>query len=506
MKKQYPLREHWLPLVLMPALALRVWLALYPEPLWYDEGFSVVVAQLPWRRMLAATAGDVHPPTYYVLLKVWLRLTAALGWPVSPAARLMSVLFSVAALGLFWLWLSRLTLPQGQRKLVLMVAAYMPGLVFYAAEARMYSVLTTFVMAALYALWRSRDACRVASHVGWLLLAGYAVGLAALTHNVGLLYAPVIAVAYGVYQRFSKPTWAELLVVAGAAIVTWVPWLPVLLAQMQRVTTGYWINPPTVRSLAYALLRAMSAPPPYTFTVEQLTFVLVSALTTWGAISLAKRRSSFIVVLALGVPTLALAMSHVFDTGLLIPRLIIPALPFFALLWAGLLQRRDVGPALLGLVLLAFVVTDLMYVGGRHNETRYYGFDELRVQSGDIVYGIGTLAIPLRLYGPDVPFYAMDTGLQIGTGISTATLDALNVPHVPLAAIDTWERAWVYYYDQLPAITADELLYFEHLALTYPHELIAEYSDSIGDDVIVRGGLWLLTNPNYADVSTTRTP
>ena len=46
------------------------------ESLWYDETVSVHLARKPIAEMLAHTAGDIHPPGYYLLLHLWGQLTA----------------------------------------------------------------------------------------------------------------------------------------------------------------------------------------------------------------------------------------------------------------------------------------------------------------------------------------------------------------------------------------------------------------------------------------------
>src|SRR3990172_4757267 len=87
------------PLVLIMALVipLRI-LLLGNAALWYDETGAVWMATLPFARMLAATAGDVHPPLYMALLWVLVRL-AGTGEAV---VRLPSVIASVLSIPLAW--------------------------------------------------------------------------------------------------------------------------------------------------------------------------------------------------------------------------------------------------------------------------------------------------------------------------------------------------------------------------------------------------------------------
>jgi uncharacterized membrane protein len=43
---------------------------------WGDEIFSVFGSELPWNEMLSQwiLQGDIHPPLYHVLLKLWMNL------------------------------------------------------------------------------------------------------------------------------------------------------------------------------------------------------------------------------------------------------------------------------------------------------------------------------------------------------------------------------------------------------------------------------------------------
>ena len=41
------------------------------QPIWFDEGYSILLAREPVGELLALTAVDAHPPFYYLLLKAW---------------------------------------------------------------------------------------------------------------------------------------------------------------------------------------------------------------------------------------------------------------------------------------------------------------------------------------------------------------------------------------------------------------------------------------------------
>ena len=56
-------------LLLFLALGLRI-LGLSWQPLWWDEGYSLYASQMPIGTMIVETAEDIHPPLYYLLLKL----------------------------------------------------------------------------------------------------------------------------------------------------------------------------------------------------------------------------------------------------------------------------------------------------------------------------------------------------------------------------------------------------------------------------------------------------
>ncbi|MCX7841278.1 MAG: hypothetical protein N2559_17720, partial [Anaerolineae bacterium] len=82
--------------ILLLAFALRV-AFLGARPLWYDEAFSVFLAERDWASIVRGTAVDVQPPLYYFLLHVWL----ALGENVF-VMRFLSVAFSMLVVALVY--------------------------------------------------------------------------------------------------------------------------------------------------------------------------------------------------------------------------------------------------------------------------------------------------------------------------------------------------------------------------------------------------------------------
>src|SRR5512135_1638666 len=75
-------RHRWpIVTILLAGTALRMF-HLGADSLWYDETVSVYLAGSPVPELLRHTAGDIHPPGYYLLLRAWLLLA---GYPTGHA-------------------------------------------------------------------------------------------------------------------------------------------------------------------------------------------------------------------------------------------------------------------------------------------------------------------------------------------------------------------------------------------------------------------------------------
>ena len=60
--KKFP----WVDWLATLGILLRI-VPIWAQPTWYDENFTILLARLPLDRLLQATAGDVHPPLWYLI-------------------------------------------------------------------------------------------------------------------------------------------------------------------------------------------------------------------------------------------------------------------------------------------------------------------------------------------------------------------------------------------------------------------------------------------------------
>jgi uncharacterized membrane protein len=139
-------------IILLLSFALRVY-RLDAQSLWYDEAVTAQVAAKGIAELTRWTAEDIQPPLYYYAVAGWTRLAGRSEW----ALRFPSAFFGVLTVALLWVAARRLLGGEAGRwaaGIAAWLAATSPLYVYYAQEARMYTLLTFWGVLAGYALLR----------------------------------------------------------------------------------------------------------------------------------------------------------------------------------------------------------------------------------------------------------------------------------------------------------------------------------------------------------------
>lgn len=203
--------------ILLVGLALRL-LRLNFQPLWFDEGYSFYFAHLPVPALLAATAVDIHPPLYYLVLKGWLAVWGGI-LPAVTGARLLSVVWGVLAIPILWAIGRRVSRGRAGGWAALLLAVS-PFHIYYSQEIRMYGMVTCLgalgVWLTLAALERRRAV--------WWAGAGLALLAALYTQYYAFFVILALAVFLLVGRRRREHWRAWGAVLAGIALA-YLPWV-----------------------------------------------------------------------------------------------------------------------------------------------------------------------------------------------------------------------------------------------------------------------------------------
>ncbi len=240
--------------ILAAAVVLR-FLHLTEDSFWLDEGVSVRIARLDLLELGRASAGDTHPPLYYLLLHVWM----AIFGDSELAIRSLSALIGAAVVPVVF-WLGRELAGTRVGLAAALFTAVSPLQIEYSQEARNYILLALLAGLSFLTLVRLID-----RPTRWTAIAYVAFTAGLLyTHVWGLFILLAQAVfLLGLVVRTTEPSperRAKLLRYAriqGAALVLYLPWLAVIAfhtrEEIYDVGQIGWIPRPSASSLADTL-------------------------------------------------------------------------------------------------------------------------------------------------------------------------------------------------------------------------------------------------------------
>ena len=235
-------------------------------PRW-DEGWSVAHAALSWADVLTITAADVHPPLYYLVLGVWQNLFGVNLF----GARYLSIMLSLPAIPLAYVvakrwatvngqWLmvngqSPIPNPQSPKKFSIFhfpfsifLMAWLPLAVYYSGVVRMYALVPTLMLLAMYfglGLAQRR-------RWSWRNGLGFALSAAALMLTLyHAVWALLGLAVYALLQRGRRNFMAAALL-AGALYLPWAIYaIPQLIGRAsaeatrntnQQLPLSYWLE------------------------------------------------------------------------------------------------------------------------------------------------------------------------------------------------------------------------------------------------------------------------
>jgi hypothetical protein len=239
-------------------LPLTLWRAHLETNFWIDEVYSVVLTTYPVADLVEITAGDAHPPGYYLALKAWIKLGRLLGGePGVFWARLLNVVLWLVLAAGAWLGGRRL-LGGGAGTFFAWAVAGGACAALVARDIRGYGLASVALFAAFLALLVAiRDpASRRTQAASWSIYAA-AASVALWTHllsAVALAWLSLLWAAILVRrQHWRMPFLAGALIGHLTPVLVFIPWLLRLeeqLAYLDRSEPA-WMTPPTLANLGW---------------------------------------------------------------------------------------------------------------------------------------------------------------------------------------------------------------------------------------------------------------
>lgn len=427
------------------------------EGFWYDEVFTSVLADLPLPRMLAATAGDVHPPLIYVLSWLVARF-ANTEWSL----RLVPAIAGALAVGESY----RLTEHAAGKKIAAaagLLVALSPAQIHYSQEARGYTLLTLFVLLAANSLIERR----------WTRF-GLACALAMYTHNMAAIYMITLA-PFALIPRSTRKQAARAIALA---IACWLPWLPFLLRQLSAVDAGFWIVDQGLGGLLYAWHYAIWGYRQWEI-LNAHTLALSGGLAAISLLTIKRHNLKKIGILyALTfAPAASLGILSAAWQPMLLQRALVPAgaaaIPLATAAISTLTKRQRrialllILPALAGNLsahwLNPFTAKDAQGVRNLDHIVEH-------AQPCDAVYHneAGSYLFALRAL-PDLPHYMLPAPDSLAVGLSAATSDAIGVRSASIEEVSTAGHCRIWYMASITPVGSHyQIPARDHILATYP--------------------------------------
>ena len=210
-------------------------LGAFHNNVWFDESYSVAMANHSFGEIWSIGGHDVHPVLYYWALRIVCLLT---GGSII-AYRLFSAI-PIAIMIILGYTHIRKDFGEKTGLIFSFLAAFLPEMATYAIEVRMYSwAILTVTLLAIYAYRLSKE--DKTKH--WIIFGISSIASIHL-HYYGLMAAGLINVALLVYLIIKKRKTGLIFIISFGIVqaLSYLPWLMFLATQMKQVSGGFWIS------------------------------------------------------------------------------------------------------------------------------------------------------------------------------------------------------------------------------------------------------------------------
>ncbi|MFK5705389.1 hypothetical protein ACI3E1_02895 [Ligilactobacillus sp. LYQ139] len=208
-----------------------------------DETYSLELIKHSFWDVIQLDALDVHPPLYYLVLKLLFKVTFISH--CSPFIQIVAGrLFSVGCFFLTILILNSLIsslLNRHTSPFVLVLTLLMPSVLWYSTNIRMYALAALFISCELFFIYQFETI----GNYSFIICATIFAGAAAWTHYFAAVSAGLLFMVFWFYALFHshcfKKVWAYTIAGIGL-IVLFIPWLTIAYSQLKSVHGNYWIK------------------------------------------------------------------------------------------------------------------------------------------------------------------------------------------------------------------------------------------------------------------------
>ena len=327
--QNYDLRTKYLLFLSIGIFVFLRFLSVGEIDLWYDEVFTVQTIRQNWLSMYSSVIQDgVHPPLFYVLLKIWSLIDSSVWWLQG-----FPFLISILTILPLYLFCRELKLNFMETAVVFLTIAVNEYFLEYALDLRMYGLVQFFSLFSLWTFTKLLNSGRARGNIFWVL--AFCNFLLVYTHYFGWLIVGFEGLYLIVWQRSSFYKFAVGVIGVLLLFGAWI-WL-VMQNAVNHGATGnlHWLTRPTFSDLLwfYSTLNGNLNISHTTF-VNLLIFMTPVCFLFWNTVQ--KKKQDFnwrlITLFAFAPVILTFIASHILSKSVWQSRyLIITAVPYVIL-------------------------------------------------------------------------------------------------------------------------------------------------------------------------------
>lgn len=334
-------------------VAARFW-RLTSYGLFGDEVFTLWTAAQDWRSLLESVVGDVvHPPLFYMLLKVWIGVGGqSLLW-----LKLLPALLSIASVIPFFALCRDLRLEPAAMNLALWLMAINGLLITHAQELRMYSLLFLLTLTSLWLFAKliNQDA---GSRKTQTMLCAVNL-LMVFTHYYGWVIIALELMFLSIWKRERLRLFAFAAAFLALCFSPWV-WFVAKAARVNPSRVNFvWNRPPPASELV-GYYGNLNGPLSYRWKVFGTALVMLAFLApvaVWGWRLRRGRENKpyamafwWLALFAFAPVALAFVASHLLPQSVWAFRYLIIAAPAYLLIVAAAAYSLNTRPVRIGAV------------------------------------------------------------------------------------------------------------------------------------------------------------
>ena len=333
-------------------------LSIFHTSLWFDETYSVGMANHSLVDIWKIGGNDVHPVLYYWLLRIVCLIT---GGSIL-AYRIFSAI-PIILLGVIGYTHIRKDFGEKTGMLFSFLALFIPVSTVYANQIRMYSwaalILTLFFIYS-YRLYKGEH-----SFKNWLIFFGLSL-CSIYIHYYGLMAAGITNVLLLLFFIKNKDIKSiRNIVISGIVqLVLYIPWLIYFVGQLEHVSDGFWIElqlEDKLKILASQYLIGESLYPAVVLAVILLVYLIVSLIRKRKEIDI--KPVIFAIIIYLLVIIGAIVVEKVLKTPILYHRYLFVVIGLYIFAFSYILSKENNKyiVAIVCLAVLCFGIANCVY-------------------------------------------------------------------------------------------------------------------------------------------------